>query len=122
MARSRAMPSLAPINVGTADKLRLLRRLDQYRRWESLDDKRQCIQCGEIITGREIEIVGGTRELGPLRLQCPTENCRAIPMDWIMPSDAAVASRTRPATRQPNESTPAATASHWFRRLLRYGN
>src|SRR3954468_600405 len=76
-----------PIELPATDKLHVLRRLDQYRSWESLDDKRQCIRCGEIISGKEIEVVGGTRGLGPLRLQCPSENCPGIPMDWILPQD-----------------------------------
>lgn len=117
--------SLPPLNIDSADKLRLLRRLDQYRRWESLDDQRQCIQCGEIITGREIDVVGGTRELGPLRLQCPTENCRAIPMDWIIPNTALAAAPERQAVALPNELFPARGANErkfatrWFRNLLR---
>lgn len=119
------MPSLAPLKIAPADKLRLLRRLDQYRRWDSLDDRRQCIQCGEIISGRDIEIVGGTRELGPLRLQCPTENCRAIPMDWIMPKSASDGTKTTSAVGRPNESLKGATAPErksaggWFRTLMR---
>ncbi len=83
------MTSLAALKVSVADKLPLLRRLDQFRTWDSLDDERQCIQCGQIITGRKIEVVGGTRELGPLRLQCPTKDCPALPIDWIRPARSA---------------------------------
>ncbi|MFN2509127.1 MAG: hypothetical protein ABR589_10195 [Chthoniobacterales bacterium] len=100
------MPSLASIQLSAADKLQMLRRLDQYRSWESLSDRRQCLRCGDIITGREIEVVGGTRESGPLRLQCPTENCPAMPMDWILLKE-----ETRPmlAGENPAPSTGAAT-------------
>ena len=119
------MSSLAPINVSAGDKLRLLQRLDQYRRWASLDDKRQCIQCGEIISGREIEIVGGTRALGPLRLQCPTPNCRAIPIDWIMPNNVIASSKERGMEMEPNDALQTRAplretkiGGSWFRRLL----
>jgi hypothetical protein len=70
-----------------AEKLAALRRLDQFRKWISLDDQRRCLQCGKIITGRQIELVGDGRG-GPLRARCPTENCEAIPLDWALPSDA----------------------------------
>jgi hypothetical protein len=119
------MSSLAPIQVSAADKLRLLRRLDTYRRWESLDDKRQCIQCGEIVSGRDVEVVGGTRALGPLRLQCPTENCPAIPLDWIIPNNV-VSERHDRAVHLPAELVAAGHGSEkagvlsvgWFRRFF----
>jgi hypothetical protein len=119
------MASLAPIDIAAADKLRLLRRLDRFRKWESLDDKRQCIQCGEIISGHDIEVVGGTRELGPLRLQCPTENCRAMPMDWILLNDSILAAKNgQPATKskESKRSSRGNFAAGWFRRLLRHRN
>jgi hypothetical protein len=63
----------------------LLRRLDRERRWESLDDRRVCLHCRTDFSGRQIDVVGGTRELGRLRLLCPTENCPSTPNDWILP-------------------------------------
>jgi hypothetical protein len=36
-------------------KLDILQRLDQFRQWHSLDEKRYCLVCGEMITGREIK-------------------------------------------------------------------
>ena len=107
------MTSLNSVKIPATDKLRILRRLDQYRRWESLDDKRQCIQCGEVISGWDIEVVGGTRGLGPLRLQCPTENCAAIPMDWIIPNHPLPVKRERPA------AMPLREEARVFVRLLR---
>ena len=80
------MQAHAPIRLCSSDKLDVLRRLDQFRRWDSLDDKRLCLECGKIISGRQIEVVGGTRAMGPLRLQCPTEDCNAIAMDWALPN------------------------------------
>jgi hypothetical protein len=40
-------------------KLDILQRLDQFRQWHSLDEKRYCLVCGEMITGREIDVIGG---------------------------------------------------------------
>src|SRR5213080_2015466 len=76
------------------EKLDVLRRLDQFREWHSLDDKRFCLVCGKIIVGSQIEIAGGTRGNGPLRLTCPTERCNSIPMDWVLPTDELVALAT----------------------------
>lgn len=64
------------------DKLETLRHLDLFRAWQSLDDERRCLSCGRIISGREIRVVGGSPETGQLRALCPTENCRAVPLDW----------------------------------------
>jgi hypothetical protein len=61
----------------------LLRRLDRERKWESLASRRVCVCCRANFSGREIEVVGGTRERGPLRLVCPTDTCRSTPSDWV---------------------------------------
>jgi hypothetical protein len=105
------MISLTPIDVSAHEKLSFLRRLDRFRQWHSLGDKRQCLQCGQIITGREIEVVGGTRGLGPLRLQCPSENCPGLPIDWILPKGSArslLGPAEKPAAEQPKENAPPA--------------
>jgi hypothetical protein len=73
------------------EKLEVLRRLDQFRHWHSLDEKRYCLVCGELISGRQIQVDGGTRGNGPLRLSCPTERCNAIPMDWVLPTNEVLA-------------------------------
>ena len=73
------------------EKLEVLRRLDQFRQWRSLEEKRYCLVCGTIITGRQIQVAGGTRGNGPLRLSCPTERCNSIPMDWVLPTDEILA-------------------------------
>jgi hypothetical protein len=69
----------------------VLRRLDRYRKWHSLDEKRYCLACGQVIDGHEIQVVGGTRGTGPLRLICPTRGCHSIPMDWVIPTDQVLA-------------------------------
>jgi hypothetical protein len=76
-----------PVTLSDANKLNALRRLDQFRQWHSLDEKRYCLVCGEMISGREIQVIGGTRGNGPLRIICPTEHCNAMPMEWVRPAD-----------------------------------
>src|ERR1700716_728988 len=88
---SIAMALLAPIEFSGAEKLEILQRLDRYRKWQSLEEKRYCLACGQIIEGRDILVVGGTRGTGPLRLICATRNCHSIPMDWVIPSDEVLA-------------------------------
>jgi hypothetical protein len=85
------MPPLAPIELSDAEKLEILQRLDRYRKWQSLEEKRYCLACGQIIEGRDILVVGGTRGTGPLRLVCPTRSCHSIPMDWVIPTDEVLA-------------------------------
>jgi hypothetical protein len=80
-----------PLTLSDSDKLDALRRLDQFRQWRSLDDKRFCLVCGKIINGRQIQVAGDTRETGPLRVSCPTERCNSIPMDWVLPTDEILA-------------------------------
>lgn len=85
------MSMLPAIQLSDGDKLDILRRLDQFRKWRSLDDRRYCLCCGNLITGGEIQVVGGTRGTGPLRAICPTERCNSIPMDWALPTDEVLA-------------------------------
>ena len=86
-----AMGLLNPIELDAADKLAVLRRLDRYREWQSLDDKRYCLVCAKVIKGHDIQVVGGTRGTGPLRLICLTPGCHSIPMDWVLPTDEVLA-------------------------------
>ena len=84
-------PLLSPIELSDTEKLKILQRFDRYRKWESLDDKRYCLACGELIDGHGILVVGGTRGTGPLRVICPTDCCHSIPMDWVIPTDEVLA-------------------------------
>jgi hypothetical protein len=79
------------IRLSDDEKLEALRRLDQFRHWHSLEEKRYCLVCGKLITGRQIQVAGGTRGNGPLRLSCPTEGCNSIPMDWVLPTSEILA-------------------------------
>ena len=85
------MALLTPVDLSSAEKHDLLQRLDRYRKWQSLDEKRYCLACGWVIDGYEIQVVGGTRGTGPLRLICPTRGCHSIPMDWVIPTDQVLA-------------------------------
>jgi hypothetical protein len=113
------MPILAPIEVSGADKLEILRRLDRYRKWQSLDEKRYCLACGQIIEGRDILVVGGTRGTGPLRLICPTSNCHSIPMDWVIPNDEVLARMSVLQRQDSLASTPAVRPRQKFSERLR---
>jgi hypothetical protein len=74
-----------PIRTGAEDKLAALRRLDESRAWNTLDDQLYCTGCKSIISGRQIEVVGGTNGLRALHLKCSTPGCLSTPADWIMP-------------------------------------
>jgi hypothetical protein len=67
-------------------KLATLRRLDRFRRWHSLDDERYCLHCAQIITGHMIQVTGGHSGDDGEKLICPTQGCRSIPMDWVLPT------------------------------------
>ncbi len=85
MVNCDALLALSP-----ADKLSMLRRLDPYRAWNSLGDKRRCLQCRRVLTGHDIEVAGGTRGRSELRLCCPTPECRAVAIDFaLVDGDAA---------------------------------
>jgi hypothetical protein len=96
-----------PLTLTDADKLEALRRLDQFRQWRSLDEKRYCLVCDKIITGRQIQVAGGTRGNGSLTLSCPTERCNSIPMDWVLPTDEIIAKVEMLAAEERKAALPA---------------
>jgi hypothetical protein len=69
-----------------------------------------CLVCGKVISGQQIQVAGGTRGNGPLRLSCPTEKCNSIPMDWVLPTDEILAKVEKMAEeeRRASASKPAA--------------
>ena len=95
------------------ENLEALRRLDQFRAWHSLDEKRYCLVCGKLITGRQIQLAGGTHGNGPLGLNCPTIGCNSIPMDWVLPTDEILARVEKLAgeERKARELSPAAVTT-----------
>jgi hypothetical protein len=102
------MAMLFPIELSPADKLQVLQRLDQFRKWQSLDEKRYCLICSKVISGRDIYVVGGTRGTGPLRLICPTRGCHSIPMDWVLPTDEVL---TNVSILKKEQDAPTARSS-----------
>ena len=80
-----AMKLASSITFSDDEKLDILQRLDQFRLWRCLDEKRYCLVCNKTITGHEVQISGG--ENGPLRVSCPTQHCNAVPMNWVRPTD-----------------------------------
>lgn len=91
------MVSLPTIELSAKERLDLLRRLDSTHKWGSVRDQRYCPCCRELFSGREIDLVGGTRGFGPLRLQCPTRGCGGTPSNWLMARDGKL---VEPTTRK----------------------
>jgi len=81
------MALVSSIKLSGQEKLAILQRLDQFRQWNSLNEKRYCLVCGEIITGREIQVIMDTRGNRSLRITCPTKYCDAMPIEWVWPTD-----------------------------------
>jgi hypothetical protein len=81
------MTRVSSVKLADQQKLDVLQRLDRFRQWHALDEKRYCLVCGEIITGREINVIAATRANSPLRITCPTEHCNAMPMEWVQLTD-----------------------------------
>jgi regulator of protease activity HflC (stomatin/prohibitin superfamily) len=71
-----------PLQLAPEDKLDVLRCLDEFHYWNSLDDRRSCKRCGRIITGRQIVILEAQGTRRKLRLQCPTAGCVSTPGEW----------------------------------------
>jgi hypothetical protein len=84
-----------PLQLTPEDKLDLLRYLDEFHYWHSLDDERSCKRCGRTINGRQIVVIEleGTR--GKLRLQCPSAGCVSSPGDWAYANPVRVAKLRR---------------------------
>ena len=78
---------LSSITLFDEEKLDVLRRLDHFRQWRSLDQKRYCLVCGEMITGREIQVIESGAGQTPLRVVCPTKHCGAVPIEWVLPTE-----------------------------------
>jgi hypothetical protein len=84
------MALVSSIKLSDEERLAILQRQDQFRYWHSLDEKRYCLVCGEIITGRQIQVIMGTRGNRSLRMICPTKHCDAMPIEWVWPTDGVL--------------------------------
>lgn len=74
-------------SVGWDEKLEALRTCDPFRKWSSLDDKRVCILCEEVITGRQIAVAV---HHGKYKASCPTEHCHSSPHEWVYPGNPLI--------------------------------
>jgi hypothetical protein len=108
---SRAVALTTAVRLSDNEQLDALRRLDQFRQWRSLEEKRYCLVCGKLITGRQVQVAGGTRGNGPLRISCPTDGCNSIPMDWVLPTDEILAKVERMAAEEHKASALNPTAA-----------
>jgi hypothetical protein len=72
------------LNLSAEERLYALRSLDVFHPWESVDEKRLCRRCGNIITGRQVKIRRHGWGGKPTRLGCPTEGCLGVPLEWII--------------------------------------
>ena len=73
-----------PIFLSPEEKLEILRSLDIFHPWESLDETRICGRCGQVFAGHDIKVFGAARTEGGMRLECPTEGCLSVPIEWIL--------------------------------------
>jgi hypothetical protein len=67
--------------IPLAEKLIALKEADTFRKWYSLDDRRVCVLCDRVITGRMIDVWQESN--GSYHLHCPTPGCPATPRDWF---------------------------------------
>jgi hypothetical protein len=80
-----------PMSLSPARKLATLQTLDVFHHWESIDEERFCRRCGEIISGRAIKVFAARRDGAGLRLECPTDGCPAVPIEWVVIEQADAA-------------------------------
>ena len=83
------MKMASPVRLNPADRLILLRRLDRFRKWQSLDDRRFCRCCHKLISGRQIEVIDVSAPDEAWRLGCPTTHCPSNLEDWVYPNEIA---------------------------------
>jgi hypothetical protein len=94
LARVADVSASNPLQLAPEDKLDVLRYLDEFHYWHSLDDKRRCKRCGRIITGRQMIVSELQGRRGKLHLRCPTMACVSTPSDWVY-ADPVLAAKLR---------------------------
>ena len=82
-ASLQAVSVSTPLQLRDEDKLDLLRYLDEFHYWHSLDDERICKRCSRVITGRQIIVTELQGRRGQLSLKCPTAGCASTIGEWI---------------------------------------
>jgi hypothetical protein len=81
------IPQYARHAITLEQHLDILGAADTFRKWYSLDDKRVCVICDRVFTGRQIEIERDQR--GRYLLKCPTSGCRSFAAHWFFEGNAA---------------------------------
>lgn len=104
------MSASTPLQLPPEDKLDVLRYLDEFHYWHSLDDKRSCKRCGRFITGRQIIVIGLQGRRGHLRLQCPTAGCISAPSEWVYANPVLAAKSRADFCRVPSKAGMKAVA------------
>src|SRR2546423_1881505 len=105
-----------PLTLSPQDKLDILRYLDEFRFWHSLDDERRCTRCHEKITGRQVLVLDRPGTRGRMRLQCPTPGCASVPSEWVYANPVLFATFKNSSARSgPSRHDDARTASAKFR-------
>jgi hypothetical protein len=99
------MRSSPPLRLWPEDKLHLLRLLDEFRFWHSLDDERHCVRCHRTITGKQILVFERQGGRSKMRLQCPTDGCVSTPSEWAYADPMLAASFTRDVPQHPYETS-----------------
>ena len=95
-----------PLRLPPEDKLDLLRYLDEFRFWHSLDDERRCTRCQRTITGKQLLVFERQGTRGKMRLQCPTIGCVSTPSEWTYANPMLAASFKSEMPRARFETVP----------------
>jgi hypothetical protein len=100
-------------HIKADERLSILRAADQFRSWDSVDDRRFCIVCDRKFNGRQISIT--RRRHGGYDLHCPTAHCKSLPHQWVYPgnpltSESAYADWWRALGGEPPPLAPARAA------------
>jgi hypothetical protein len=112
-----AVPHFPPLTLSPEDKLDVLRHLDEFRFWHSLDDERRCPRCHETITGRQILVLERPGTRGRMRLQCPTPGCASASSEWVYLNPVLFAtSQSSSASPQPSPHDNIRIANAKYRR------
>jgi hypothetical protein len=113
------MSASSPLQLPSNDKLDVLRYLDEFRYWHSLDDERLCQRCQRTITGRQIVVIElqGTR--GRIRVQCPTAGCASTVSEWVYANPVQAAqNRAGSSLPKQHEKGPAAIPRSQRKRIF----
>ena len=106
-----------PLSLSPDDKLDVLRHLDEFRFWHSLDDERRCTRCHETMTGRQILVLERTGTRGRMRLQCATPSCASAPGDWVYVNPLLFATFKIPSAKpRPSHHDEVSSAAAKYRR------